>query len=117
MLRRPEIKPSMESSCLLSRSDYCPLQLSLSCRVHSVTQSTQHLLRGLGILGHPFPRLLVECRSAVFELVRDTHLNRIIGLRCFESRPDQRKHILDLVRRLPLVGTQHAQAHGTAFVV
>ena len=79
--------------------------------------TSKSLLRSLSVLGHPFPRLLVESCSAVFELIRNARLNRVIGLRGFESRPDQRKHILDPVRRLPLVGTQHAQAHGAALVV
>lgn len=74
-------------------------------------------LRTLGVPIHPVFRILVKCRPVALELVRNTRLDRVIRLRRREDRPNQREHILDLVRRLPLVGTQHAQAHGATVVV
>lgn len=75
------------------------------------------MLRALRVLVHPVPRCLLECSLVVLELVRNTRLDRIIRLRSGEDSPDQREHVLDLVRRLPLVGTQHAQAHSTTVIV
>lgn len=74
-------------------------------------------LRTLGVPVHPVFRILVKGRLVVLELVRNTRLDCVIRLRSREDCPDQRKHILDLVRRLPLVRTQHAQAHGASVVV
>ena len=87
-----------------------------ACKKHAVMRPLT-LLRTLGVPVHPISRVLVEGGSVALELVRNTRLDRVIRLRSGQDCPDQREHILDLVWRLPLVRTQHAQAHSAAVVV
>jgi len=75
------------------------------------------LLRTLGVPVHPVFRILVESSSVALELVRNTRLDRVIRLGSSEDCPDQREHVLDLVWWLPLLRTQHTQAHCAAVVV
>lgn len=75
------------------------------------------ILCTLRVLLHPVSRRLLKRALVVLELIRNTRLDRIIRLRSSKNCPDQRKHFLDLVRGLPLVRTQHTQAHGAAVVV
>ena len=74
-------------------------------------------LRTLGVPVHPILRILVKGRPVALELVRNTRLDCVIRLGSREDCPDQREHILNLVWRLPLVRTQHAQAHSASVVI
>ena len=86
-------------------------------RKQSATLRLLAILRALGVPVHPVFRILVKGRPVALELVRNTRLHCVIRLRSREDCPDQREHIPDLVWRLPLVRTQHAQAHGASIVI
>jgi hypothetical protein len=64
----------------------------------------------------PLPRRLLKVFSVILVLVCNACLNRIIRVRLDQQVSCHVQHSRDLVRRLPLVCAQHAEAHG-AFVI
>lgn len=71
----------------------------------------------LRVFVHPILCGLIKCRPVILELFCNPSLNCIIRLRRCKDRPNQREHILDLVRRLPRICSEHAETHGTALIV
>lgn len=65
---------------------------------------------------HPLFGRLLKLLAILLVFVSDGRLDGIVRVRFDHERLDQTEHGDDLVRRLPLVGTQQTQAHG-AFVV
>lgn len=74
------------------------------------------MLRLLRVLGDPIFRNLVESGAVVLVLLSYASLYGVVWLRRLENRSYELEDVLDFVWRLPLVRSQHAQAHG-AFVV
>ena len=70
----------------------------------------------LAVLCDEFLCVLLKDFAVVLVLVGNSTFDGIIRLGRSEDLTDEHQDVANLVWRLPLVGTEHAQAHG-AFVV
>lgn len=69
------------------------------------------------ILLDPLPRHLLILLAVILVLIRNARLHRIVRVRLDQEVPRHVEHGDDLIRRLPLVGAEHTQAHGALVVV
>ena len=65
----------------------------------------------------PLPRRLLKFLSVILVLIRNACLHRIIRVRLNQQVSGHVQHRRDLVRRLPLVCAQHAEAHGALVII
>lgn len=69
------------------------------------------------VLFRPVLRRLHKFLLIVFELPCDPGLDGIVRLRLAQQRPGEDEHAFNLLRGLPFVRAQHAQAHGPFVVI
>lgn len=74
------------------------------------------LLLLAGMLLRPIPRRLLELLAVALVLIRYGRLDSIVGIGLDQEVPGHVYDSHELVRGLPLVAAEHAQAHG-AFVI
>jgi hypothetical protein len=101
-----KISPNAQDAVCTRYALCCPHSSPTAIYVHS-----------LGVALDPVLHVLLKLLAVLPVLVGDGRLDGIVRVGLDQERLDKAEHRDDLVRRLPLVGTQQTQAHRPLVIV